>query len=90
VKHRGTEITERGEAKGACLVDQSAELFTIQAAISQYLAQQPWPDCFAGVDRDDGSTTICMPQEVMAAANPHDYESTAFQRLDYFRSRQRR
>ena len=70
-------------------LEQTPKLLSIQFARSQYLSQESWPDGFAGMNKDYGSTTIFMPKEVMAAANAHRLEARAPQRLDHFHSGQR-
>jgi len=44
--------------------------------------EEAWSNRFTGMNRDYGSPSVLMPQEMMAAANARHFKSRTAQRFD--------
>ncbi|CAK8716433.1 hypothetical protein LDFHOB_05765 [Candidatus Electronema aureum] len=58
------------------------QLFPAEIAIPQYLREQPLADALIAMHRNHRAAAIIMPQEMVAAFDPHDDEPDALQGLD--------
>jgi hypothetical protein len=58
------------------------ELITSQLCLPKNRPQQTRPNGFAGVHRNDGTASIWVPHEVMAAFDPYGFETQSMQRIE--------
>lgn len=64
------------------LLEQRGQLVSGDLAVTKDFRNQPGPDRFSGMDRNNGSPAVLVSQEVMAASDPNDLETSPLQRLD--------
>lgn len=58
------------------------QFVTAELDVTEDLAKQTRPNVFAGVDENDGGTTVWMPQEVVATPAANEIETEMLERGD--------